>query len=211
VLEWTNIGQGAHGSIRKARIRWGGNESCVCLKLFTDEWKAAYERESWSYEVLQFRGVERCIPDVYWKGSFPASKWGNTGSHSGEEEPILHGIVMEFLEDCREIEFSRVKMPMGLQIARALRNVHKAHIRHGDTDENNLLIVRDTNKLRPVWIDFSCAWVLVSRKTLDTEYGDFVAEMLNKMVAPFKLGLSALGYNLYPSSRVRGDVRAASL
>jgi serine/threonine protein kinase len=189
IKDWVDIAKGTHGVIRKVRVERNNSETYLCFKLFTDEWSEEYEREALAYEIMQFRGVEDCIPTVYFKGSHPTSRWEGREA-STEVDPILHGLVMEFFENCREIQWSQVKVSMALHIARALRNIHKAHIIHGDMDESNLLVVREADKIRPVWIDFSCARIKAYPEQIEQIYRGFVGRMINDIVTstfPLKL------------------------
>jgi len=201
IEKWEDVKKGTHGTIRKAWVTWGELSGCICFKLFKDKWREEYEMEVAAYEAMKFRGVEKCIPEVYFKGSFPASRWAGIKSHETGER-ILHGLVMEFFEDCYEIEFSKLTVPMAVEVARALRNIHKAHVYQGDMQERNILIVRESGKVRPVWIDFSCAWVEAYTSKLDNDYWSLVVgTMLGKMVDPDHLLLKAIAGYWFLDSR----------
>ena len=186
IKEWRQVASGTHGSVRRAVIQHDGVEEVVCIKLFTEEWKEEYEREALAYALLIHRRVERCIPRVYWKGSFPMSRWNgdhSSGKHSDQEE-IRHGLIMEYFDDFREIDFSRIDLPTADAVGRALIRIHEARVMHGDMAERNILLVRQSGVIRPVWIDFTCAWINVFPETLEREWENYMAELDMNMVHP---------------------------
>ena len=68
------------------------------------------------------------------------------------------------MTDFREVDFSCIDLPTAYAVGRALIRIHEARVMHGDMAERNILLVRQFGVIRPVWIDFSCAWINVSRK-----------------------------------------------
>ena len=66
---------------------------------------------------------------------------------------------MEYFDDYRELDFSRVDIPTAEAVGRALIRIHEARVMHGDMEERNIILVRESGSIRAVWIDFSCAWV----------------------------------------------------
>jgi hypothetical protein len=136
------------------------------------------------------------IPQVYWKGAFPISSWGGgerppgdddivkdwdddsqaSSNRQSEEERIYYGIVMEYFDDFREVDYSKLDLQTAEAVARALCRVHEARIRHGDIAERNILLVRKLGIVRAVWIDYSCSWINAYGSTLDAEWGAFMEE-----------------------------------
>ena len=49
--------------LEELSVQYDDVEKVVCIKLFTDEWKAEYEREALAYALMIHRRVERCIPE----------------------------------------------------------------------------------------------------------------------------------------------------
>ena len=101
--------------------------------------------------------------------------------HSDQEE-IYHGLIMEYFDDFRELDFSRIDIPTAEAVGRALIRIHEARVMHGDMADRNILLVRQNGVIRPVWIDFSCAWVNVFPETLDEEWNHFMGELVSNMV-----------------------------
>lgn len=161
-------------------MKYPGFDGTVCLKLFSEEWKDAYEREAAAYALMIHRGVKRCIPTVYWVGELSLSQWN--GKERKEEDgdehdnEIYYGIVMEYFENFREVDFESIDLPTAMAVARALNRIHEARIYHGDMEERNILLVRESRVVRAVWIDFSCAWINAYGTTLDREWGSLMAE-----------------------------------
>jgi len=126
ILDWREVASGTHGTVRRAMIQQDGVEKIVCVKLFTEECAEEYDREAYAYEMLIHRQVKRCIPEVYWKGSFPLSRWnGDIGSHN-ENDHIYHGLVMEYFDDFKELDFSRIDIATAEAVGRALIRIHGA-------------------------------------------------------------------------------------
>jgi len=113
------------------KIRCQGSEEVVCIKLFREEWKAEYEREANSYVLMAYWGIRRCIPQVYWKGALPISRW-NGDDPTNDLDEIQCGLVMEWFNDYKAIDYSLLDIPTALAIGRALDRVHAARIKHGD-------------------------------------------------------------------------------
>jgi hypothetical protein len=168
--EWRLLAVGTHGSVRRARIQNNDFDGFVCVKLFTEEWKEAYEREVNAYELMYHRGVTGCVPRVYWKGALPESRWNGGIESDSDDGVILYGLVMEFFDDCREVDFSKIGVTTAEAIGRALKRIHDGRVAHSDIAERNVLLVRQAGKIRVVWIDFSCAWVGASDTVLDNDW-----------------------------------------
>ena len=153
--------------------------------MYQEEWKAAYEREAYAYALLAYRGVRRCIPEVYWKGELP--KWRWNGGHGEFNDPngLLYGLVMEWFEDCQQVEFSTLDIPTAEAIGRALDRVHAARVMHGDLQGQNILLVREHKAVRVVLIDFSVAWLNCHHWNVDNEYDGFLGKLLHRMVWSF--------------------------
>jgi serine/threonine protein kinase len=181
ILEWEVVARGTHGTIRRVKIRYQGSEKVVCVKLFGEEWKAGYEREANSYALMAYRGIRRCIPHVYWKGEFPVSRW-NGDDTTDDLYEIQYGLVMEWFDDYRQVDYSLLDIPTALAIGRALDRVHAARIKHGDLQGQNILLVRENGAARVVLIDFSCAWLNCHHYTVDDEYDSFLGTLLDEMV-----------------------------
>jgi Lipopolysaccharide kinase (Kdo/WaaP) family len=176
ILDWTHLATGTHGSVRKVHVQFDDFDGTICLKLFSEEWKEAYDREVATYALMVHRKVRRCIPHIYWKGAKSLSEWnGEDGDEQGGDE-VWYGIGMEYLKDFREVQFERIDLATAEAVARALNRIHEARIMHGDMQERNILLVREGGIVRAVWIDFSCAWINAYGKTLDREWGFLMGE-----------------------------------
>jgi hypothetical protein len=187
--DWSHLTSGTHGSVRKVHMRFGDLDGIFCLKLFSEEWKNAYEREVDSYSLMIHRKVKRCIPEVYFKGALPLSIWnGNhnrsqrSSATSDEDDEIWYGIVMEYFDDFRELDFEKIDADTALAVAKALTRIHQARIMHGDLQEQNILLVRRAGDVRVVWIDFSCAWINAYGRALDDEWDSLLGELAYKGV-----------------------------
>jgi len=203
IKEWSYLATGTHGQVRKIVIQHGDVEEVLCLKLFSERWEEEYHREVYAYAFLIHHQVKNCIPQVYWKGELPLSRWGGGPAPPGDGEieewygdseaasnqnssgeRIYYGIVMEYFDDFREIDYSKLNVQTGEAVARALSRIHEARILHGDIAERNILLVRKSGKVRPVWIDFSCSWINAYGYPLDREWGAFIQEFYQYAVGP---------------------------
>jgi len=203
IKEWSFITEGTHGQVRKIVVQHGDVEEVLCLKLFSEVWEQAYYREVYAYAFMIHYKVKHCIPRVYWKGEFPLSRWGGgpippgrpqgevwysdseaTSTQDSSVEPIYYGIVMEYFDDFRELDYSKLDWQVGEAVARALSRIHEARILHGDIAERNILLVRESGKVRPVWIDYSCSWINAYGIALDSEWGSFMREIYEYAVRP---------------------------
>ena len=162
IEEWTVVGEGSHGQVRRVRMRQGDDPAITaCIKLFTEEWHDAYQRELDAYTLMIHRGVKRCIPQVWYKQSWPRWKWDGEQHgdyHEYDQDEILDGLVMEYFEDCREIDMKKADIHLAVALGETLQRIHDAGVVHNDIEERNILLVRESGKIRIVWIDFSCAW-----------------------------------------------------
>lgn len=201
IKHWSEIDAGSHGTVRRALIQYGDFEGWLCIKLFTEEYKLAYEQETLAYELFRYRGIHRCVPDTYWKGAFPSSRWdGKPPNSFNIYEPIVYGIVMELFEDFQEMSYSSLDIPTAQTICIALRRIHAARVRHGDVQEQNILLVNENGIRRVVWIDFSCSWIPDRRRLLLEEYDDFLGSLVNGMVF-HDIGLSKLRIPMFLQMR----------
>jgi hypothetical protein len=187
--DWSHLASGTHGSVRKVHMRFGNFDGIFCLKLFSEEWKDAYEREVDAYSLMIHRKVKRCIPEVYFKGALSLSSWNGNQHHSqrnsatlDEEDENYYGIVMEYFDDFREVDFEKLDVDTAIAVVKALTRIHQARIRHGDLQEQNILLVRQAGIVRIVWIDFSCAWINAYGGTLDREWGYLLGDFAFKGV-----------------------------
>ena len=102
--EWSHVATGTHGAIRKVHMQFNSFIGEVCLKLFSEDWKDAYDREIAAYALMVHRKIKRCIPTVYFKGTLPISVCNGRSSLEcsntleGEDE-VYHGIVVEYFDD----------------------------------------------------------------------------------------------------------------
>lgn len=182
IERWEEKTSGSHGSIRKAKVRHAGLDSYVCIKLFTEEWKAEYQREAKAYALLAYRGVRRCIPDVYWKGAMPLAWWNGDKNALSDSNEIRYGLVMEWLDVDHEVDFATLDIRTAEVLGHAIDQIHTAKVLHDDLQEGNILLVRESGKLRLVIIDFSCCWLNPHRDRLEEEYQDFLGSLIHKMV-----------------------------
>jgi len=166
--------------VKKAFIQKGEFEGYVCIKLFTEEWKAAYERETRAYELLSYRGVRGCIPEAYWKGCFPWSRLNTARTDSDEE--MYYWLVLEYFEDCRSISFDKLDIPTAEALCCSVIRIHEARVLHEDLQERNILLVKEGGSARVVLIDFSCAWLQPHPRTLLTEYKRLLGTLRLEMV-----------------------------
>jgi hypothetical protein len=184
--DWEHLATGTHGSVRKVHMQFGNLDGIFCLKLFSEEWKEAYDREVEAYSLMIHRKVKSCIPEVYFTGALPIHVWNGDQNRSqvsseGRDE-MYYGITMEYFEDFREVDFEKMDAKIAMAVAKALTRIHYARIRHGDMQEQNVLLVRQEGSVRAVWIDFSCAWTNAYGKTLDGEWGDLLGDFAFKGV-----------------------------
>src|ERR1700737_1659205 len=184
IKDWIQTGSGTHGTVRKVLIEHAGVERYVCMKLFSEEWKPAFEREALAYAFLIHRGVQRCIPKVYWKGAFPIWRWNGDqpeasdtyGLESEEPAEIYYGLVMEYFDDFKELEFDCIDVSTAKAVAYALIRIHEARVMHEDLAERNILLVRQSGAIRVVLVDFSCSWVNVFPEVMEEhEWGGFLS------------------------------------
>lgn len=160
ILEWKIVAKGGHGEFRRVRAR-RNREAIFGIKLFTEEWKDAYGRELDAYTLLLHRGVKRCIPEVYYKRVWPRWEWDGQQPDDYEyvdREEILCGIVMEYFEDFQEIDMKRADIHMAEKLLQILELMENVGVLHRDVAERNILLVREADKTRIVFVDFSCAW-----------------------------------------------------
>ena len=183
---WTVIAEGAHGQIRRVEAHNGERSRVFCLKLFNEEWKDMYQREKAAYTMLSHHGVKRCIPEVYFVEEWP--RWKFDGEKPDnylkvDREEILYGLFMDYFEDCQELELKRATLRLAEVIGKTLEMIHEAGVIHRDIAERNILLVRESGKLRVVWIDFSCAWTgRQFERTRSTEWGNFRGFLYEGMV-----------------------------
>ena len=182
IKDWTKVSEGAHGTIRKVHVLYNGFDGYVCIKLYTEQWKDAYVRESSAYALLVHRGIKRCIPEIHYAGELSRSRWDGEQPEYTNPDEILYGIVMEFFEDCEELDLRRLTLPLAEVIARALRQIHEARVLHNDLAERNILLVRESGQIRVVWVDFSCAWSGKMGRPLLWEYRGLVGMFSKALV-----------------------------
>jgi hypothetical protein len=197
IEDWTIVGEGSHGQVRRVRMRQGDDPAITaCIKLFTEEWYDAYQRELDAYTLMIHRGVKRCIPQVWYKRSWPRWKWDGKqhGDYHGyDRNEILHGLVMEFFEDCRQLDLKKADLRLADALAESLERIHEAGVVHNDIEERNILLVRESGTVRVVWVDFSCAWSGPEYKGPNPlEWDDFCSLLIDNMVA-FLLPVPANG------------------
>jgi hypothetical protein len=163
VRRWKIVAAGAHGQIRCAQVQRGEEITTLCFKLFTEDWRNAYEREVDAYALMLHRRVRQCIPDIYFKAAWSRKKWdGDQPSYEewdlkGQEQ-VLYGLVMEYFDDCQEIKLWKANVPLVKALGQSFERILDAMVIHNDIYERNILLVRESGKVRVVWIDFSCAW-----------------------------------------------------
>jgi serine/threonine protein kinase len=159
--DWKVKGKGVHGEVRRVRIRRGEDQRLVRFKLYTAQNYDAYLREADAYMLLKHRGVQRCVPKVFFMQKWPRWKWDGDQTdddtdHDRNEE--LYGLVLEYFRDCESINLRRVSLRMAEVLGGTLEMIHNACVVHRDIAERNVLLVREDGQSRVVWIDFSCAW-----------------------------------------------------
>jgi serine/threonine protein kinase len=185
ILEWRTIAAGSHGEIRCIKAQHD-REAVFALKLFTEEWKDAYVRERDAYTLMIHRGVKRCIPHVFYQGVLPRWKWDGEQSDDYEyvkRDEMLYGLVMDYFEDCREIDMKMTDMYLAEMLGETLKLIHEGGVVHRNIEERNILLVRESGKTRIVWIDFSNAWAGPMYKgTRSLEWDTFRGFLMDTMV-----------------------------
>ena len=185
IEEWTRIGQGAHGEVRRAKVRIGSKQNNVCIKLFAADSRAAYLRERNAYTLMIYQRLRRFIPQVYYQGELPRYRWdGKQPNKDGDDKnEVIYGLVMEFFEDCQQIDMRRVDLRVADVLARSFERILHAGVVHNDVEERNILLVREGGLHRVVWIDFSCSWSgTVNWRGAQIEWGTFCGFLLENMV-----------------------------
>lgn len=151
-----------------------------------------YEHEVQAYMLLIHHGVKRCIPDAYYRRTWPRWRFdGNQPDEYGEDDrdELLHGIFIEYFEDYQELDLSRATVHLAEVLGRTLEMIHQAGVVHNDVAERNILLVREPDTVRVVWIDFSCAWSGPQfKRTRAMEWNSFRGLLYQKMVG-FQFGL----------------------
>ena len=166
IKSWRYITGGAHGQIWRAVVCEGNKISTVCFKLFTEDYHSeqAYYREWCAYALLIHRKVKHCIPKVYYCAVWPRWKWeGEQQSARVKNDPKygeewLYGLVMEWFEDSQEIDLRKGNLRLAEVLGQGLERIHEAMVAHRDIEPRNILLTRQSGKLRVVWLDFSSAW-----------------------------------------------------
>jgi len=157
-----------------------------CLKLFVRDEYHSYEREVNAYAYLNQRGVKRCIPLVYYRRAWPRWRWDGAQPDDYNEhdrDEILYGIVMEFFEDCQEIDMRKADIRTAQVLAQSLERIHEALVVHRDIEERNILVLREAGKQRIVFIDFSSAWLgFAFKPTRSLEWNEFRAFLYENIV-----------------------------
>lgn len=180
------IADGTHGQVRRVRVRKDAVEAVLCLKLFTEEWKDMFERERDAYTLLSHHGVKRCIPEVYFVCEWPRWKFdGNQPDNYStvNKNETLYGLFMDYFEDCQEIDLKRGTLRLAEVLGKTLTIIHEAGVIHNDLAERNILLVRESGKVRIVWIDFSCAWTgRKFERTRAIEWNTFRGFLYQRMV-----------------------------
>ena len=91
---------------------------------------------------------------------------------------------MEYFDDFREIDYSKLDLQTAEAVARALCRIHEARIVHGDIAERNISLVQASGRVRAVWIDYSYSWINAYGFPLDDEWGFFMQEFQQYAVGP---------------------------
>lgn len=184
-MEWQRIAEGAHGQVRGIRTKLD-SETIFCLKLFREDDEDAYRREIHAYVVMKEKGLKRCIPTPYFTAIWPRWKWDGEQPDDYstlDREEILYGIVMEFFEDCQEIDLKRVNLKMAGALLRTLDMMHETGVYHRDIEDRNILLVKEEGQVRVVWIDFSSAWIgLQYGRSQARDWNDLRAILVENMV-----------------------------
>ena len=160
ILEWRVISRGFHGEIRRVRAR-RNREAVYAVKLFTEESKGAYERERDAFALMIHRGVKRCIPRISYQAVWPRWKWDGEQPDDYEfvnRDEILYGLVMEYFENCREIDMKTVDLHTAEMLGETLKLIHEGGVVHRHIEERNILLVRESGKTRIAWVGFSYSW-----------------------------------------------------
>lgn len=135
------------------------------------------------------RGVKRCIPDVYHKRQWPRWKWdgGKPDDYDHvDRNEILYGLVMEYFDDCQEIDMKRADIKLAEVLGQTFERILDAGVIHNDIEERNILLVRESNSVRIVWIDFSSAWSgEIYLNARSQEWDMFRGFLLESMVPSF--------------------------
>jgi tRNA A-37 threonylcarbamoyl transferase component Bud32 len=155
-----------------------------------------YERERDAYTLLSHHRVKRCIPEAYCVQEWP--RWRFDGNQPDNyftvnREEQLYGIFMDYFEDCQEIELRRGTLRLAEVLGKTLEVIHEAGVIHNDLAERNILLVRESGKVRVVWIDFSCAWSgRQFERTRSIEWRSFRGFLYQRMVKGPHAGIRSL-------------------
>jgi len=186
--EWTSIGEGGHGEVRRAKVHIGKKQDVFCIKLFPVDSREAFIRERDAYTLMTYQRLRRFIPQVYYQGQLPRWRWDGNQPDDYEmynRNEIIFGLFMEFFEDCQQIDMRRVDLRIADVMARSFERILYSGVIHNDIEERNILLVREGGFLRVVWIDFSCAWSgEVNWRTAQIEWDTFCGFLLEHMVNP---------------------------
>jgi serine/threonine protein kinase len=138
-----------------------GQVSRAVLKLFPKDLKDRYTNEVDSYRFLNHYGVSEkgTIPRIF--GVFPSINARKLNALLKDSIPIdatvslpASAVVMEYVDGERPTE-SNLTPILADRILDALRDIHRAHVLHGDTNPRNIIISPETGRV--VWINFSSA------------------------------------------------------
>lgn len=144
-----------------------------------------FQRELHAYErLLDLDGIEYFIPRVFGYGQRTLSEWGFDRSPTDEE--IYYAIVMEWIENGKQVSAANVSVPNACVLLAGLSKIHQAGVLHGDIFRRNTLVVPGTDTA--VWIDFSCSR-LDQERYLAQEL-EAAAGMILWKVNPFPLSLT---------------------
>jgi hypothetical protein len=149
----------------------------------------SWTRETKAYQLLVHRGVRRCIPDIYFKGTRSISEWDGLQSSGNrfEKGAVLHGIVMEYFEEYKHIAMDKCDLRTARLLGESLGMIHAAGVIHNGIRENNILLVKEEGMIRVVWINFSESWSgFIYLESRATEWDVFRDFLLTSMV-PFPL------------------------
>jgi hypothetical protein len=131
----------------KARVEIGGVERVFNIKLYREGGgNKLFERELYAHSLMQYCRVKECIPEVYWKASWPVWRWDpSTKRDDKETQIIFHGIVRQFFEQTCNFHWDDLRLPTAEALVQGLSNIHAARV-CCNLSSRHVLLVREASE-----------------------------------------------------------------